>query len=210
MSNPGSKAAGQLLQAAAAMVQTVTGVAVGAAVGASTAAGGSASPAALGGVQRNSLYVVGPHLSRTSYFTGLHLSLPSCLRPNAGRYSTLGGPPTTCDDPAAMGNGSGWTMGRLGVGASHGPCDERRRRLSKSSGGGGGGTTGRDGEDEEQSQFVEEEEDQDFVQQVPQMHKVLIAPIRWHLPLTLRSIWAMSSHCKGHHLCVVAHGRCLL
>ena len=125
MSNPVSAALTALLTAAAPTVQAAATVAVaasiaasaGAAVAGGAAGGGSVGPAAIGGAQRNSL------------------------------MGTLGGAPTSCDDPRATGTGGGWTMGRLGMGSASNPCTNastvestsssstsaaiRRRRLAK-------------------------------------------------------------------------------
>ena len=166
VSNPGSKAVGMLLQQAAATVSTVAAAAVGASVAAGVAAsaaggaagGGAPGPASLGGAQRNSM------------------------------YSNLGGPPTTCDDPAATSKGS-WTMGRLGAGSSKGPCEEggvsnkRRlrnerkeaygRRLQSRGGGGSSGGSGNSGgsaskydSSESTLIFVESEDEESFEQRL--------------------------------------------
>ena len=98
-----------LLLAAAPTVQAVAAAAVGAGAVASAAGGGGGGPAALAGAQRNSL------------------------------MGTLGGAPSSCEDPRATSSGGGWTMGRLGVGSSTNPCETED---SSSQGNSGGGTSG--------------------------------------------------------------------
>lgn len=145
VSNPGSAALAQLLTAAAPTVQAAAAVAVTAAVGASiaasalgSAAGGGVGPAALGGAQRNYL------------------------------MSTLGGAPSTCDDPRSTGSGGGWTMGRLGMGNSPNPCVARRRRLQsgKQSGSSSTNAGGRHSDDASTDMLVDDDEEEDLVQRL--------------------------------------------
>ena len=75
-------------------------------------------------VQQRSAERVAMCMDRTNgYCTMLtHVcSIPALVERNF-MYSLLAGPPSSCNDAAATGNGGGWTMGRLGM--TQGPCSE--------------------------------------------------------------------------------------